>query len=116
VSNVTVDCFTSCMMSQVSQDVVSVSCWSYTGSIQQQHLQSSIQKYQAQQQVCSVTCIYLYDMQLDVAVSVPDITATVKGLPGTVHSIHLGHSLSHLGHAIVLPGTVVMSPRTACSN
>jgi len=38
-------------MEQVSKDVVAVSCLSYTGSIQPQHLQSSIQKYQAAQQV-----------------------------------------------------------------
>jgi len=39
------------LLEQVSKDVVTVSCMSYTGSIQPQHLQSSIQKYQAAQQV-----------------------------------------------------------------
>jgi len=47
------------MMKQVSKDVVTVGCWSYTGNIQQQHLQSSIQKYQSQQQVGGRGIVFL---------------------------------------------------------
>ena len=45
------------VLMQVLKDAVTVSCWSYTGNVQLQHLQSSIQKYHSQQQVWCITVI-----------------------------------------------------------